>query len=345
MKYRLYTSSAMAWEGMFKAIEKAQKSIYLEMYILAADTKLTHDFFSLLENKARLGLEIVIVADAFGSLDLPKENIERLRTAGVEFIFFSHWLRRTHRKILIIDERTAFTGGVNIGEKYRNWRDMHIKIEGPIIKPLLKSFAYAYEMAGGKKENLVNYSHRRFTRKIKSWVIDNLADTSRAYYLNDYYKERIIAAQKSIKIVTPYLLPPRWFVALLDGACRRGVKVEILIPNNTDIKLINKVNYLNACRLSEIGIQFFCSPVMNHAKIIMLDDEEGVIGSQNMDVLSFNWNIEAGVFFRQKKLVTDLLKIIDQWKTGSVEFNASQRPWRFSDKILIAILKLFYPIF
>jgi cardiolipin synthase len=345
MKYHLYTTSQKAWDGMFKAMSVAQKSIYLEMYIFLDDTQMTHNFLQLIKDKARAGLEVVIIADAYGSASLRSGAAEELREAGVEFIYFSHWFRHTHRKILIIDNRVAFIGGVNIYEAIRSWHDMQIRLEGKIISPLLKSFAYAYEMVGGKKESILKYSRLPLVQKIQSWVTDNLSVTTKRYYLNDYYKKRIIEAKSSIIIVTPYLLPPRWLIALLDDACRRGVKVEIIIPNDTDVKPINKVNYLNSCRLASLGVKFYLLPVMNHAKIMLIDGEEGVIGSQNMDVLSFNFNIELGVFFRQKRLVSDLDKVITQWKKTAISFDTPGRKIKLIDKILIAILRIFYPIF
>lgn len=330
---------------MFKAMAVAQKTIYLEMYTFLDGTQATHNFLKLLEDKARAGLEVVIVADAYGSSSLRDGSAEKLRAAGVEFHYFSHWLRRTHRKILIIDNKVAFIGGVNIYEEIRSWIDLQIELRGAIIKPLLKSFAYSYQMAGGRKESILKYSRLPLVQKIESWITDNLATTTNIYNLNNYYKKRIIEAKTSIIIVTPYLLPPRWLIALLDDACRRGVRVEILIPNDTDIKPVNKVNYLNACRLSTFGVKFYLMPSMNHAKIMLIDAAEGVIGSQNMDILSFSFNIEAGVFFRQKNLVNDLMKIIDHWKTSAVAFDAASRKIKWIDRLLIVILKIFYPIF
>lgn len=345
MKYRLYTTSYQAWEGMFRAIEKAQRSIYIEMYTFLSDTGETHDFLSLLKDKARLGLEIIIIADVYGSLALSSEKVDELRALGVEFFYFSRWFRRTHRKILIVDEQIAFLGGVNIIEETRHWWDLQIKLEGGVVKPLLKSFAFAYEMAGGKKEKILLYRRLALVQKIKSWITDNLPGTNKSYHLNDYYRKKIIEARHSISIITPYLIPPRRLIALLDAACRRGVRVEIIIPNNTDIKILNKINFLNACRLAELGVHFYLTPNMNHAKIMLIDNEEGVIGSQNMDILSFRWNIEVGVFFRQKNLVRDLGKIISVWRSTAIDFSAAGRKMSFSDKILAFILKIFYRIF
>ncbi len=345
MKYKLYTTSQTAWAGMFEAMIQAQYSIYLEMYIFLDDTQATYNFLRLLREKAQAGLEVIVIADSFGSASLAKKAVEGLRTAGVEFIYFSHWFRHTHRKILIIDNKIAFTGGVNIEEKTRSWRDIQIRLQGKIVSPLLKSFAYSYEMAGGKRASILKFSQKPLVQKIKSWIIDNFARTSKSYYLNDYYKQRIINAKTSIIIVTPYLLPPRWLIALLDNATHRGVKVEILIPDDTDVKSLNRVNYLNARHLSSLGIKVYLMSRMNHAKIMLIDGVEGVIGSQNMDVLSFNWNIEVGIFFRQKDLVNDLEKIIIQWRAGSVALDINKKKVEVIDRILILILKLFYTIF
>jgi len=345
MKYKLYTTSQKAWDGMLSAISLAQKTIYIEMYIFLDNTQATHNFLKLLKEKSLSGLEVVIIADAYGSSSLQSVAVSKLRESGIEFIYFSHWFKRTHRKILIIDNNIAFIGGVNIEEKFRNWSDLQIKIQGKIVKPLLRSFAYTYKMIGGQKKTILKFATTPLAKKIKSWIIDNLASTAKIYFLNDYYKKKIDRSRKHIFIVTPYLSPPRWLIASLDDACRRGVKVEFLIPNDTDVKPLNKVNYLNACRLSEIGVKFYLGATMNHAKIMLIDNEEGVIGSQNMDILSFNWNIEVGVFFRQKDLVRDLQKITDKWKKEAVQFEVPGRKINILDRFLIIILKIFYPIF
>lgn len=345
MKYRLYTTSQKAWDGMFKAMALAKKSIYLEMYIFLDDTQATHNFLGLLKEKALAGLEVVIIADAHGSSSLRAGAADELRAAGVEFIYFSHWLKRTHRKILIIDNQVAFIGGVNIKENIRHWHDLQIKIEGKIVSPLLQSFAYSYKLVGGKKESILKYSRLPLVKKIKSWITDNFVGGINLYNLNYYYQDKIKNAKTSIKIVTPYLLPPRWLLAILDDACRRGVNVEIIIPNDTDVKPLNKINYLNACRMSALGVKFYLMPMMNHAKIMLIDDFEGVIGSQNMDVLSFNLNMEAGVFFQQKDLVNDLKNIIEHWRRESIYLEAPGKKLKFSDRILIAVFKIFYPIF
>ena len=94
------------------------------------------------------------------------------------------------------------------------------------------------------------------------------------YRLTEYYKDKIIHAKKSIKITTPYFMPPRWMIALLDDAQRRGVKVEIMIPYDTDIKTLNKINYYYISLLTDMGITFYAIKQMNHAKMMIIDDNE-----------------------------------------------------------------------
>ena len=345
MKYRFYTTSTKAWDGMFKAISEATKSIYLEMYIFLDDTKITHDFLGLLKDKARQGLEVVIIADAFGSHELSSNSINELREAGVEFIFFSHLLSRTHRKILILDHKIAFLGGVNIEEKTRYWRDLQIKLSGKIIMPIIKSFAYAYKMAGGKKISILQYNDISFPKRIKSWLVDTWSNTQHSFFLSNYYRNKFIEAQKSIRIVTPYLIPPRWLLALLDNAIRRGVEVEIIMPQDTDYKVLNKINYIHTCRLSALGVKCYFLPVMNHAKLMLVDDEEGVIGSQNLDFLSFGINMEVGIFFRQKNIISSLISLLNKWKKESTLFANQESKISWWDHVLIFIFRFFYPIF
>lgn len=345
MKYKLYTTSYKAWDGMIKEIKEAKQSIYLEMYILLNNTNKTHNFFKLFKEKAQAGLDVVIIIDKYGSASLKAGIIQELRETGVEVLYFDSWFRRTHRKILIIDQKIAFLGGVNIEDKIKYWHDLQVRLKGKIVKPILKSFARSYYKCGGKKESILQFKNLLLSRKLKSWIIDNWPSTKKKYYLNNYYRYKLSKAKKSIQIVTPYLLPPRWLITQLERAYSRGVEIEIIIPKNTDIRIINKINYLNCSRLSSLGINFYLTPTMNHAKLMLIDNQEGIIGSQNLDLLSFNFLAEVGVFFSQKKLVNELAHIIKHWKIDATLFEEKSHQMRLVDYILVGIFKLFYPIF
>jgi len=343
MKYRLYTTSETAWDAMLEAIDQASKSIYMEMYIFANDTVLSHDFIGKLKQKAAEGVSVVIVADAFGSSALRKEAAGIIKQSSIELIFFSHWLRHIHRKILIVDEKTAFIGGVNIGKSYRYWNDLQLRLSGKIIRTLLKSFAYTYAMSGGKNRKILNYREIKYSGKLKHWFLEHWP-IKNIYTLKSLYVEKINQARKSIQIVTPYFTPPRWLISVLDNAVRRNVAVEILLPRKTDFPLLDRLNYRYAYEVHPLGAKFFLTKTMNHAKLLVIDGEEGLIGSQNIDLLSFKINTEAGIFFKERKLLKEISAVIESWKKDSVEFELEQYKMKFIDYIILALMKIFRPI-
>ena len=343
MQYKLYTTSIKAWDAMIEAIDGAKKSIFLEMYIFLDDTEESHDFIGKLIVKSREGVEVIIVTDAYGSKLIKKETLEKLKDAGIEILFFSHWLRHIHRKVLIIDEKSAFLGGVNIGKKFSKWKDLQMKISGRIAKRLLKSFAYTYEMAGGKKEILLNLRKMKFSYKLKFWLVEHWPSRN-IFTLQNHYTEKILGAKEKIQIISPYFTPPRWMLSLLDDAIRRKVTVEIYVPKEVDIPIMNRVNLHYIDKIHSIGAKVFLSKEMNHAKIFLIDGKEGMIGSQNVDLASFRYNSEVGLFFTDKKLLKEISLILEDWVKESDEYTTHNYKMRTVDYIILALSKILYPV-
>lgn len=343
MKYQLYKTSAQTWDAMLEAIDQAQKSIYLEMYIFLDDTTESHDFIGKLKQKAREGVQVVIVADAFGSSELKKESVRAIRESGAELLFFSNWLRHIHRKILIIDKEIVFIGGVNIGQRFSKWNDLQLRLRGRVVKTILKSFAYTYGMSGGQDKKILKYRERKFTAKLRFWVMEH-SPIRNIYSLKDQYLEKITGARSNVQIVTPYFIPPRWLIALLDNAIHRQVKVEIIVPKNTDLQFINRINHRYMHDLSLLGVKFFLTEQMTHAKALVIDGEEALVGSQNIDLLSFHVNAETGVFFREKNLIKEIQEVIREWKKDASEFRPQKYKMKAIDYLILAIMKMFRPI-
>lgn len=343
MKYKLYTTSVKAWDAMIESISQAKKSIYIEMYIFSDDTKKSHDFIGKLKQKAREGVRVIVVADSFGSSQLKLDVAKNIEKSGVEFLFFSNWLRHIHRKVLIVDDKVAFIGGVNIGKRFRHWNDLQIKLTGRTVKTILRSFAYTYKMAGGKDKKIIAYRDRKFSSKLKFWIIEHWPSKN-IFTLKNHYIEKITRAEKSIQITTPYFTPPRWLISLLDDAIRRKVKVEILIPKKVDLRIMNLINYRYMRNLHPLGINFYLSKRMNHSKLLIIDGKEGLIGSQNLDLLSFQINSEVGVFFKEKKLLEELFLVIEKWKRGSTKYRPQYHKPGILDYVTLTMMKILYPI-
>jgi len=348
VQYRFYTISESAWAAMLEAIRGARHSIYLESFILT-DDHVTHNFFETLKSKARAGVQVKIIVDRVGHFWFGSVDKKEFEDAGAEILFFNRWLYRSHRKVLLVDEQVAFLGGVNVRGEYAKWIDLHVKLTGLLVKSLLKSFSRVYAIAGGKdpavlalRKSKPASQARLALYKAKSWLIDHwpLKGTSALRY---YYRRKCATAQKSIVIVTPYFIPNRWLIRSLQRAANRGVKIEVIVPQKTDVALADVSHRIFAENLKNFA-KFLFLPEMNHAKVLLIDDREGLVGSNNIDAQSFDFNLELSVVFRRKDMTGDLKKIIEDWKAKAIPFEQIGYRKKWYHAIVRFIVKLLQPI-
>ncbi len=313
------------------------------MYIFENDT-LGYDFLSELTNKAKAGVRVVVILDAIGSFGLATAEIERLRAAGAEVLFFSYWFKRMHRKILIVDEYTIFLGGVNISGKHAPWKDLQIRLSGKNVSRFaLRTFARLYRDCGGKEQILRERIVPALLKQTRLWFIEH-GVAGKRLTLKKYYKEHIDASLHSIVLVTPYFIPHRWFIAHIHQAIMRGIHVEIIIPRHTDHTLIDRLNMHYLKLFSELGAACYLAPEMNHAKAMLIDSRVGTVGSHNLDALSFDWNAEASIFFDDPHMVADLEKIILDWKLGALALKTKHYPTHWYDILLGYMLSYFQSV-
>ncbi len=344
MRYKFYANSRKSWKAMFEAISVAKESVYLEMYIFQGDL-IEFNFLKLLKEKAQSGIKVVMILDSFGSASLSKKTIAEIKESKIEILFLSHFLHRTHRKILVVDIETAFIGGVNVYQNSSLWNDLMVRVRGGIVKSITRSFAKAYVESGGKDQEIINYrekfkSKRRIKEKVHDWLVEHSPSLNK-FRLKKIYTEQILSAKEKVIFVTPYFIPRRWFVGLLHQAVLHGVEVEILIPKDTQDYLINRINYLYMCKLTRLGVKFFLEREMNHAKIMIIDGKEAIVGSNNLDFLSFDLNSEIGIFFNNTKAVNEISAIISYWKKDSEVFDTCVYKMHWFDYILSPFVKLF----
>jgi len=330
MRYKLYTKTEKAWDAMIYAISHAKSSILFEMYIFVDDTADTHDFIEILSQKASSGVKVKVIFDAFGS-KVSDVSVKKLREAGVELFFFRTLFRVTHRKILIVDERTAFIGGINIKKFFKKWDDLSIKMEGKVVERILSSFAHIYKNCGGEDDFVLKHDKILPVSKGKIWFFEHYPPRHSSR-LNKYYSDKIEFAKKKILIITPYFMPNHWVIKALKKASKRGVKVEIILPRiATHPKIANLPNYFYMHKLYKHGIKFFLTKEMNHSKIMLVDNTEGIVGSQNIDILSFDFNMESGVFFTEPDLIAELNEVIEEWKKDSEPYSPKMRDTHLLD--------------
>ena len=321
--YKIYANSQAAWDAMYHAIAHAARSIYWEMYIFV-DDEAGRNFFDLLEEKAAAGVDVKLILDWFGSFSVSRARIDHLKQAGVDVRFFQErkyryrglWLRlisRTHRKILIVDEYIGFIGGVNIQKHMRQWWDIHVRVKGNAVHSLLRAFAKMYLICGGPKFNvrhLLKY-HFRVDKERVGFIYDD-ADSKRSR-MRKRYIEAIARARERVILFSPYYFPDKAFLQALWYAKQRGVRVDLLIPFRTDLRIVTYAAYTWFSLMTKLGVRIHLLKEMMHGKGVLVDDDWAIVGSSNIEHTSFYDNYEANVKLEHKKTVKRLQHILLGW--------------------------------
>jgi cardiolipin synthase len=308
---------------MLAALAAAQRSICLETYILVADH--TGDRFkAVLLERAHAGVEIRVIYDAVGSFGLPGGWVDDLRAAGCQVIAFNpiaQWRRRfrlshrDHRKIIVIDDEVAFAGGLNISNDYASvedggegWHDMHCRCTGPIVGDLARMFRRSWLRGGGAP-----YPPPRTPPPAASGssgaegggggggggsyarLIDNTRRRQRATTRRAYLHV-LRTAREAVLIQNAYFLPDRGLRRAMTRAARRGVDLRVIVPGNSDVRLIEWASLYVLRKLARVGVKVYrWRGVMLHAKTCVVDGVWSTIGSYNFDSMSRFNNLEVTV--------------------------------------------------
>lgn len=295
-----------AYPAMLNAIETARESVYLATYILASDD-LGLRFIEALERASRRGVDTRVLVDGLGEKYSWPLCSRILRKRGVNTALFIpphlfppelHINLRNHRKILVVDGKTAFTGGMNIsakhmahGRKERAVSDIHFRLRGPIVPQLQDAFADDWLFA--TKERLAPPSESSETRGecLCRTVVDGPDFTHEP--LKTLLTGVLSAASSSIKIMTPYFLPPRAMISALQSARYRGVDVQIILPGRNNLPFVHWATRHVLDNLLRAGIRVAYQPApFCHTKLLLMDGCYTHLGSANLDNRSLRLNFE-----------------------------------------------------
>lgn len=300
----LLTTGQEKFDDLFKAIDQAKSSIHLEYFNFRNDS-INNELIRHLAAKAKEGVEVRAIFDGFGNASnnrpMKKHNIEAIRKQGIEIYEFKPmefpWLQdifnRDHRKIVIIDGKIAYTGGMNVADYYikgteivGSWHDMHCRIEGDEVNTLQKIFLRMWFLVSGQKIYGAKY-YRGITNA--DYINDLKKDTCRSAgnkmvgiinrephvtkdIIRYFYINAINDAKDSIKLINPYFTLSHSLKKAFRNAIKRGVKVEILLSVKSDIPLTPDCGFFNAHQLMKAGCQIWLyKPGFHHTKIIMVD--------------------------------------------------------------------------
>lgn len=334
---------AETYPAMLAALAAAKTSISLETYILAAD--LTGDRFkAVLMERARAGVKVRIIYDAVGSFGLPGSWVEDMRAAGCEVIAFNPialWRRkfrlshRDHRKIIVVDNEVAFTGGLNISNDYASvedggdgWHDMHCRVTGPIVFDLARMFRASWLRAGGAHYDPIPPAGDAEAGSGASFVrlIDNTRRRQRAATRRAYLHV-LRAARESVMIQNAYFIPDRGLRRAMMRAVRRGVDVHVMVPGRSDVRLVAWAGLYALRGLVRAGVKIRrWRGVMMHAKTCVVDALWSTIGSYNFDSMSRFNNLEVTVEILDPAIATTLIASYERDVDGSDPFDYDS--WR-----------------
>ncbi len=308
-------------QAIRRRIEAAQHSIHIETYIFASDD-IGNEFADLLIARRRAGLEVRVIYDAVGSVTTPGEFFDRMREAGVEVREFRPldpvrtplpWKinNRDHRKIVVVDGRIAFTGGINISSTYESssatrpgpeagrdeaWRDTHVEIAGPVAAQFQALFFATWTRAGGKIDNQTSLYFPTIEPaggELVAAVATDADDKSEARIYATY----LAAVQHSTRrlwLTNAYFAPNKELRQELIAAAKRGVDVRLIVPGFTDSGLILHASRSTFDELLAGGVRIYEQRyALLHAKTAVIDTALSMVGSANLDMRSFLHNNEV----------------------------------------------------
>lgn len=313
--WKFYHSSSEAWKGFYQDCKQAKKLIDFEQYIIRND-KIGKSFLKLFIQKAKEGIKIRVICDWIGSITLTYSKlIKELRSHGGEVYFFnpitrwkltniSTWFKRDHRKLIIIDSKIVYVGGICIDRRMFTCRDSVIRLTGDIALELQKQFDYMWqEVKSRKPKSKCLTSSQNYDN---FYCLINQAAVNKKE-LSNALLERINKAKKYIYLTTGYFVPNRKFFVALKKAANRNVKVVLLVPEDSNIKIVNytAIYYYQEALRSNIRIFTYYNSLL-HAKCAVIDDNWATIGSMNLDYLSLIRNYELNIAINNKKAIEAL---------------------------------------
>ncbi len=297
--------------AMLAAIRSARRTITFESYIYWSSS-IGHQFTATLTERARAGVRTHVIIDWAGSQKVDKDDIERLRQAGVEVVFYrplhfyqlDHLNHRSHRKLLVVDGRVGFTGGMGVADKWLgraqdkdHWRDSHFRAEGPVVAQLQAAFMDDWFETRGVILDGPGYYPDLDRQGSQLGQVFWSSPKGGNGNLRIMFLLAIAAATRRILIANSYFVPDQTTVDMLIAARRRGVDVEIIVPGPIlDAQVVRRASRNMWGPMLEAGVKIFeYEPTMYHTKVMVVDDVWVSVGSTNFDDRSFRLNQEANL--------------------------------------------------
>lgn len=315
---KLLFSGEEKFDDLFNAIKQAKHHIHLEYFNFRNDS-IAGVLFKHLSDKVKEGVEVRALFDAFGNSSnnrpLRNKHLEQIRKQGIQiqkfdplkFPWLNHVLSRDHRKIVIIDGKIGYLGGMNVADYYIHglpevgeWRDVHMRIEGDAVHTLQKIFLDVWNK--NSKENIDGPEYYPYIANIPDSIRQPIAIVDRKprktpKAMRRAYVKAIDAAEKNIQIINPYFVPTTSIRKALKRALKKGVEVEIMLPLKSDIVLTPEASFHVGNKLRKKGAKVYLfKDGFHHSKVMMVDSTFCTVGTSNLNSRSLRYDYETNAF-------------------------------------------------
>lgn len=350
------------FDAIFTAMKAAEKFIHLQYYIFE-EGDLAETFKTILIEKANEGVEIRFLYDALGSRTLSNKYINNLKASGIQVYSFlpmrlgrllSSINYRNHRKIIIVDGKVGFTGGINVSDKYikgdsilGNWYDMHLQLKGPVVNSLQAVFTMDWSFASGKDSLLNTHYFAKHTTAGNSiaQIVASGPDSDFSS-IQQLYFSIINSAKKYVYITNPYIIPGEVLKEALQVAAMSGIDVRLLLSTNSDSFLVKWNVRSHFEDFLESGVKIYQYPDgFLHSKVIISDDALTSIGTANVDIRSFEQNYEVNALIYDREITTQLKEdfLKDCEKSSLIDYQTFIKRSQI-DRLKEGVAKVFSPV-
>ena len=353
-RYKTLLNGDQIFPSMLEAIGSARKTVNFESYIYWSGD-IGQKFASALIDRSRAGVKVNVLLDWAGSAKIDKKMLEDLKSAGVKLERFHKpsWYNlgrlnnRTHRKLLVVDGKIGFTGGVGIAPQWEgnaqdsdHWRDSHFRVEGPVVAQMQAVFIDNWTKASGEVLHGPAYFPAPTKAGDQRAHMFSSSPSGGAESMQLMYLMAISAADRTIDLASAYFVPNELTRAAMVAAMKRGVKIRIIVPGPfTDADTVSNASKATWGELLDAGAKIFeYQPTMYHCKVMVVDGRMTSVGSTNFDQRSFSLNDEANLNFYEEEFAREQVRIFEQDLAKSREYTAAQwhsRPWwdRFKERL------------
>ena len=311
--------------AMLEELAKAEKFIFMEYFILK-EGYMWEKILEILEEKAKAGVEVRVMYDGTCAMfDLPYKYPEELKAKGIQCKMFApirpilstHYNNRDHRKILVIDGKVGFTGGINIGDEYINrvekhghWKDTAVMLEGDAVQGLAMMFLQMWNVSEKQVEYGKYLAKEEKDLQATGFVMpygDSPFDDE--LIGETVYMDILNRAEEYVHIMTPYLIIDQRMITALSFAAKRGVDVKLILPHVPDKKFAFALAKNHYPALLKAGVKIYeYTPGFVHAKVFTSDDEKAVVGTINLDYRSLYLHFECGAFLYRVEEIENIEK-------------------------------------